>query len=119
MTENIRHHEEGLRLFLAGRAAESVAFFEAALQEQESSIRWNDWATAVLACGHPAEAEQGYRRALALDSQNGQASVNLGVMLMRQKRIPEAVSGCWREALGCKGIKRAQAGKAAELAVAG
>lgn len=93
MTESIRgHHEEGLRLFLEGRAAESVAFFEAALKEQESSIRWNDWATAVLACGHPDEAEQGYRRALTLNPENGQASVNLGVMLMRQKRILEAVS---------------------------
>ncbi|MGH9377665.1 MAG: methyltransferase domain-containing protein [Terriglobia bacterium] len=92
MTENIRgHHEEGLRLFLAGRTAESIAFFEAALKEQETSIRWNDWATAVLACGRQAEAEQGYRRALALDPENGQASVNLGVLLMRQKRIPEAV----------------------------
>lgn len=42
-------HQEELRLFYEGRAGESIGYFEAALKERETSIGWNDWATAALA----------------------------------------------------------------------
>lgn len=84
-------HQKGLRLFYEGRAGESIAYFEAALKEQETSIGWNDWATAALACGRQAEAEQGFRRAIALDPANSLAAANLGVLLARAQRASEAL----------------------------
>jgi len=85
-------HAEGLRLFRAGRAQESVALFAQALKEHETSERWNDWAAALETCGDFAQAEQGFRRALDLDAWNLQAAANLGVLLAKSNRLVEAIS---------------------------
>ncbi|MGH9406315.1 MAG: methyltransferase domain-containing protein [Terriglobia bacterium] len=85
-------HEQGLRLLHSGLPNEAVRCFAAALREQETSARWNDWATASLRCVRFADAEQGYRRALAIDPRNGQAALNLGVGLARQGRFGDAVA---------------------------
>ena len=61
------------------------------LLAQETSDGWNDWATAQLARGRPAEAEQGYRRALELDSLNNQAAANLGILLVSKEQFVEAI----------------------------
>jgi tetratricopeptide (TPR) repeat protein len=85
-------HAEGLRLFQSGRAQESVALFAQALQEHETSERWNDWASALQTCGDPAQAEPGFRRALELDPWNLQAAANLGALLAQSSRPAEAIS---------------------------
>jgi tetratricopeptide (TPR) repeat protein len=93
-------HAEGLRLFQSGRIQESVALFAAVLRERETSERWSDWASAVQLCGHPSEAESGFRRALDLDSWNLQAAANLGLLLARSNRLTEAISFLTRSLCG-------------------
>jgi tetratricopeptide (TPR) repeat protein len=63
---------------------------ECLLQEQTSE-RWNDWATARFFAGRSAEAEGGYRRALEMNSQNPQAAENMGALLTSQGRSDEAI----------------------------
>lgn len=93
-------HTEGLRLFQSGRTQESAALFAEALRERETSERWNDWASAVQLCGHPSEAERGFRRALDLDPWNLQAAANLGVLLAKSNRLTEAISFLTRSLCG-------------------
>ncbi|MBI1749438.1 MAG: glycosyltransferase [Acidobacteria bacterium] len=81
----------GIHLFLEGRLIEALPLLGEALREEETSERWNDWATAQLACERMSEAEQGYRRALELDAQNVQAAANLGILLAGLQRNAEAV----------------------------
>ncbi len=84
-------HEQGCRLYAEGKFQEAVRMLACAIGEQESSEAWNDWATAQLHCGNPAEAEQGYTRALELDEKNDHALVNLGTLLVNMDRLEEAV----------------------------
>ena len=62
------------------------------LLQQQTSERWNDWATARFFAGRSIEAEGGYRRALEMNSQNAQAAENLGALLVGQGRADEASS---------------------------
>jgi len=93
-------HAEGLRLFRAGRAQESVAFFAAALKEHETSECWNDWAVALETCAESAQAERGFLRALDLDPWNLQAAANLGALLAKANRLTEAISFLTRSLSG-------------------
>jgi Tfp pilus assembly protein PilF len=68
----------------------AVLLGECLLQEQTSE-RWNDWATARFFAGRSVEAEGGYRRALEMSSQNAQAAENLGALLASQGRGDEAI----------------------------
>jgi FkbM family methyltransferase len=61
------------------------------LLEEQSSERWNDWATAKFLAGQPVDAEGGYRRALELAPDNVSAVSNLGALLAGQGRYFEAV----------------------------
>lgn len=71
-------------LFKQGRLQEAEQLLAEALTEEETSTRWNDWATMQLTCNHLEEAEQGYRRALELNPQNLQAQTNLRIFLARE-----------------------------------
>ncbi|MCH7979665.1 MAG: methyltransferase domain-containing protein [Acidobacteria bacterium] len=84
-------HEQGRRLYAEAKFQEAARMLARAIGEQESSEVWNDWATAQLHCGNPAEAEQGYTRALELNEKNGHALVNLGTLLVNMDRLEEAV----------------------------
>ena len=84
-------HQQGIRLFQEGQFEESARLIGEALLGTETSERWNDWATAVLSCGRPAEAEKGFRRALEMDPQNSEAAANLGVLLVGRERAADAV----------------------------
>ena len=84
-------HEQGRRLYAEAKFQEAARMLARAIGEQESSEVWNDWATAQLHSGNPAEAEQGYTRALELNAKNGHALVNLGTLLVNMDRLEEAV----------------------------
>jgi Tfp pilus assembly protein PilF len=62
------------------------------LLQQQTSERWNDWATARFFAGRSIEAEGGYRRAVEMNPQNAQAAENLGALLAGQGRTDEASS---------------------------
>lgn len=79
------------RLAELGKLEEASKEFRAALEERESSDGWSDWATIQLACGRPADAEQGFCRSLKLDAGNGNAALKLGILLAGQGRIREAI----------------------------
>ena len=84
-------YQQGIKLFQEGRPEEAARLLTEVLRESESSERWNDWATAQLACRRVPEAEEGYRRALELDPKNIQAAANLGVLLVGLERDQEAI----------------------------
>jgi hypothetical protein len=85
------NHQAGLKLFAQGQFLRASVEFGAALGEEETCERWNDWALAQLACGREVRAEWGYRRALHFDLANREAGVNLAVLLIAQGRLQESV----------------------------
>ena len=86
-----RTHIHGVKLVEAGKPAEAIPFLAAALHQEETSERWNDWATCQAACEHHAEAEKGYRRAIEIQPLSAEALANLAVLLVNQKRHAEAI----------------------------
>lgn len=84
-------YRRGIQLFEEGQTEEAAHLFSEALAEEETSDRWNDWATAQLTLHCPTEAERGYRRALEMNPNFGQAAANLGVLLAGQERFGEAI----------------------------
>jgi len=82
----------GARLFSEGNYAQALRVFAQALGEEETSERWNDWAATQVVLNQLGEAEQGFRRACELDPSHAQATVNLGVLLMRLQRYKEALT---------------------------
>lgn len=69
----------------------AAALLGECLLEEQTSERWNDWATARFFAGRSAEAEGGYRRALDMNPQSAQAAENLGTLLVGQGRGEEAL----------------------------
>lgn len=86
-----RSHQTGLKLFERGQYGSAAWELGRAIGEEETSERWNDWASAELACGRDLRAEWGYRRALHFDPSSRQAAVNLAVLLIAQRRLQESV----------------------------
>ncbi|MGH9717197.1 MAG: glycosyltransferase [Candidatus Acidiferrales bacterium] len=84
-------HRQGIGLFEQGKVREALLLFGRALGGRETSERWNDWATAQMVLKQSAEADQGFRRALALDPRNAQAAANLGALLATTNRCTEAI----------------------------
>jgi tetratricopeptide (TPR) repeat protein len=84
-------HQQGVRLFKEGRIEEASHVLGEALRQGETSEGWSDWATLQLARNRLPEAERGFRRALLLDANNGQAAAKLGILLANLGRTHEAV----------------------------
>lgn len=84
-------HRNALRLFEKGSYREALVLLGRAIGTQENAERWNDWATVQVALKNSGEAEQGFRRALALSPAHAQAAVNLGTLLAMQGRTSEAI----------------------------
>jgi hypothetical protein len=57
----------------------------------EKLVRSNDWATIQTVLANPHEAEQGFRRALALDPNHAQTAANLGAVLAAANRFAGAI----------------------------
>jgi tetratricopeptide (TPR) repeat protein/sulfatase maturation enzyme AslB (radical SAM superfamily) len=85
------HHQGGIQFFEAGQFLAAIDEFQKAINDGADRELWNDWATAHLACGELAQAEQGYRRALELDGQYSPAAVNLALLLLQLRRPQEAL----------------------------
>jgi glycosyltransferase involved in cell wall biosynthesis len=84
-------HKQGVHLYGAGKHVEALEAVSKALGARETGERWNDWATIQSAIGKPREAEQGFRRALALAPGHAQATANLGLVLAAANRFEEAI----------------------------
>jgi len=83
-------HRYGVRLFETGFTTDALRVLGDALREHETSERWNDWATAAMACRLFKEAENGYRRALQLEPICDEASDNLRELLRLAGRTAAA-----------------------------
>jgi len=81
----------GLEFFKHGDYQKASDTLVELLQVTDTTDLWNDWAAAEATCGRTDEAEAGFRRALALDANNGEASANLGVLLVSLDRAGEAI----------------------------
>lgn len=81
---------EAYQHFQSGNFEEAVRLFGQALEKEESSELWNDWATAQFQLGYVEEAEDGYRQALELENLNSEAATNLIVLLISAGRAAEA-----------------------------
>lgn len=101
-------YKEGIRLFGRGQFAEASRLFGVALQQQESSEGWQDWATARLACNQIADAAHGFRRALELNRDNREAALKLGILLANLNRNAEAVFYLEQGVLGSQESERAE-----------
>jgi FkbM family methyltransferase len=77
-------------VFKSGDYEGAAMLLAKSLLEEQTSERWNDWATAKFLAGHVIEAEGGYRRALDMNPENVQAVTNLGAVLAGQSRYTEA-----------------------------
>jgi glycosyltransferase involved in cell wall biosynthesis len=95
-----------------GRLEEASDAFDAALQKQETSDGWSDWATVQLACKKMSAAERGLRRALQLDGRNAAAAAKLGILMANMGRIPEAI---YYLEQGMSGVSGGQQEAVAEL----
>lgn len=80
-------------LYSQGRFAEALAILEEGVKEYGAAPAdlWNDLAVTAFACGQTKKAEDGFRRALAMNSDDGQAAANLGVLLVSTGRVREAI----------------------------
>ncbi len=84
--------EKASSLFQRGDYEGSAQLLAKGLLNEQTSIRWNDWATAKFLAGHVIDAEGGYRKALEMQPDNIQAVTNLGALLAGQGRYAEATS---------------------------
>jgi MoaA/NifB/PqqE/SkfB family radical SAM enzyme len=86
--ERDARHEAGLRLFEAHEFEAAALELRAALEENPTSEKWNDWAAAEAICGKSAEAMKGFSNALTLDPGNRQAVENLRYLQDKQAATP-------------------------------
>jgi len=87
-------HRQGLQLFKQSQFEEAAKWLREALTLEPTAEHWSDWASAELACGRTPQAEAGYRQALTLDLDNGEAALNLGVLCSMPGRAAEASEAC-------------------------
>ncbi len=90
-TPDEQKHRQGAMLFDQGSYDQAARLFAEALDIQETSDGWNDWATAQMLCERGLSAERGFVYALELNPQNQQAAANLGIHLVGRGRFAEAL----------------------------
>jgi Flp pilus assembly protein TadD len=88
-------HQQGLQFFHENQYENAAKWLREALTLDPTAERWSDWASAELACGRTEQAEAGYRQALKLDLDNGEAALNLGALYATSGRAAEALG--WLE----------------------
>jgi superkiller protein 3 len=77
----------------AGRTSEAASAFEKATQlDPNNASFWTNLGNARRAGGDLTTAERSYRRALDLNSRYADAANGLGVILVQQRRAPEAIT---------------------------
>ena len=75
-------HDEAIAAFHQGRSSDALRLLQPLLEAGETSELWNDWAAVQLALGDIERAEAGFSRAIELDPDNTDATINLGVLLL-------------------------------------
>ena len=75
-------HDDAIAAFQKGHPAEALRLLEELLAVKQTADLWNDWAAVQLGSGNIRQAENGFTRALELDSQNTDAAANLGLLLL-------------------------------------
>jgi GT2 family glycosyltransferase/tetratricopeptide (TPR) repeat protein len=75
-------HDEAIAAFHQGRSADALRLLQPLLEAGETSELWNDWAAVQLTLGDIERSEAGFSRALELDPDNTDATINLGVLLL-------------------------------------
>ncbi len=90
-----------------GRLPQALRLIEECLAEGETADRWNNWASLQFRNGNVRAGELGFRRALELEPQFGQAAANLGAILSRDGRT-EAAIAMFERALRGNSIDNAQ-----------
>jgi tetratricopeptide (TPR) repeat protein len=76
-----------------GKYADAADRYRAILQHHpESALALTDLGNAEMKLGHPAQAEEAFRKALALDPTSRDALNNLAWLLYQNKRLDEAES---------------------------
>lgn len=83
-------HAAGAQSLAAGRYEQAAAALTQSLALRESSLLWNDWATAQWYLNREEEAFEGYRCALELEPTLLPAATNLALCLARARRWSEA-----------------------------
>lgn len=91
-TPDEQKHRQGVVLFNQGSYDQAARLFAEALDIQETSDCWNDWATAEMLCERGPSGERGFRYALDLNPHNQQAAANLGIFLAGLDRHAEAIA---------------------------
>jgi tetratricopeptide (TPR) repeat protein len=84
-------HQQALELMDKQNLDGALRLFGEALAQEETCERWNDWAVAQFTRNQFAEAEQGFRYALELDTEHLEVAGNLGVLLVECEREHEAI----------------------------
>src|SRR6266576_1402887 len=77
-------YDDAITAFQQGRSKEALRLLEELLVANETSDLWNYWAVVQLGSGNFRRAEFGFTRSLELDSQNTDATANLGLLLLGQ-----------------------------------
>ncbi len=75
-------HDEAIAAFHQGRSSDALRLLQPLLDAGETSELWNDWAAVQLALGDIERAEAGFSRAIELDPDNTDATINFGVLLL-------------------------------------
>ena len=83
------------------RLDEASQLLRDAIDADESSELWNDWAVVQLAL-----AERAFLRAFELDPWNAEAAANLGILLFSMGKIEDAESFLREAALAAQGSLR-------------
>lgn len=103
---NSEKHQRGLDQFQNGAYDMALQLLSEALLESESCELWNDWATTQAACGHIDEAKKGYRRALQMNINDSQSAANLGVLLLNEGQVHQAVPLLEKSLTGLDEVQR-------------
>lgn len=84
--------ELALHAWESNRLGEALRLLEECLAEKETADRWNNWASVQFRSGNTRAGELGFRRALELEPQFGQAAANLGSILARDGKTEAAIA---------------------------
>jgi len=84
-------HDEAIAAFHQGRSADASRLLQELLDASETPDLWNDWAAVQLGLGEVNHAEKGFCRALELDPDNTDATINLGVLLLSRGESARAL----------------------------
>lgn len=89
------------QLVTNGRVSDAINLIGAGLAAHETPDLWNTWGALHTRIGHLEQAERGFRNALNLDPVNRNANVNLGLLLLVQKRVDEGMTilRCYEDTL--------------------